>query len=82
LAWSQFLEFFSLNKAILPFLRKEHHNQRVRMKYCKISEMTTPDISTTKLMPLANPEGSNPSPQGSMSTPFSPHPGKTVFCSF
>ncbi|XP_078360921.1 protein FAM135A-like isoform X2 [Oculina patagonica] len=34
LVWSQFLEFFSLNKAILPFLRKEHHNQRI----CHFSE--------------------------------------------
>ena len=33
LAWSQFLEFFTLNKAILPSLRKEHHDQRVS-KYC------------------------------------------------
>lgn len=29
LAWSQFLEFFTLNKAILPFLRKQHHDQRI-----------------------------------------------------
>lgn len=29
LAWSQFLEFFTLNKAVLPFLREEHHKQRI-----------------------------------------------------
>ncbi|PFX27339.1 Protein FAM135A [Stylophora pistillata] len=29
LVWSQFLEFFSLNKAILPFMRREHHKQRL-----------------------------------------------------
>ena len=37
LAWSQFLEFFTLNKAVLPFLRKEHHNQRVGVTQSSIN---------------------------------------------
>jgi hypothetical protein len=41
LVWSQYLESFTLNKRILPYLQEEHHRQRVLYKDILLPYLTT-----------------------------------------